>query len=36
MELNTHGIIFMSIAWGAVSFLTFYCFYKVFKTEKKN
>lgn len=35
MELNTSGIIFMAIAWGAVTILTIYCFYKVFTSENK-
>ncbi len=26
--------LFMGITWGAVIFLTIYCFYKVFKSEK--
>jgi hypothetical protein len=34
--LTTEGIIFMSLAWGAILLLTIYCFYKVIKSEKEK
>ena len=36
MGLNSGGIIFLIIAWGAITVLTVYCFYKVFKSERKK
>ncbi|MCS7230005.1 MAG: hypothetical protein RMJ81_09060 [Candidatus Kryptonium sp.] len=35
MKLTVEGIIFMTIAWGIVATLTFYCFTKVLKTKIK-
>ncbi len=36
MGLNTGGIIFLTIAWGAIITLTVFCFYKVIKSERKK
>ncbi len=36
MGLTTGGIIFLSIAWGAITILTVFCFYKVIKSERKK
>jgi hypothetical protein len=36
MGLNTGGIIFMSIAGTSIISLVIFCFYKVFKSERKN
>lgn len=36
MGLTTGGIIFLTLAWGSVTSLTIYCFYKVMKSEKKQ
>ena len=36
MGLNTGGIIFMTIAWASIISLVVFCFYKVFKSERKN
>ncbi len=36
MELNTSGIIFISVAWGLILLLMTYCFIKVFKSEKSK
>lgn len=35
MGLTTGGLIFLILAWGSVTLLTVYCFYKVLKSEKK-
>ncbi len=34
--MDTSGIIFLSLAWGIIIVLTVFCFYKVFKSEKKG
>lgn len=36
MGLNTSGIIFIALAWTVIFSLITFCFYKVFKTQKKN
>lgn len=36
MELKTSGIVFISVAWGIILLLVSYCFYNVFKSEKKK
>lgn len=36
MELKTSGIIFISFTWSIILSLIIFCFYKVFKTEKKK
>ncbi len=36
MGLTASGIVFITIAWGAIIILTIYCFYKVFKSERKK
>jgi hypothetical protein len=36
MGLKTGGIIFLVLAWGVIITLTVFCFYKVFKSEKKE
>ncbi len=36
MEINTGGIIFLSIAWGIIIILTVFCFSKVISSEKKQ
>ncbi len=35
MGLKVSGIIFLVLAWGIIITLTVYCFFKVFKSEKK-
>jgi hypothetical protein len=35
MGLTTGGIIFLTCAWGGMIGLTIFCFYKVFKSERK-
>jgi hypothetical protein len=34
--LTTEGIIFMSLAWGAIISLAIFCFSKVIRSEKKK
>ncbi len=36
MGLTTGGIIFLTVAWSSVITLMFYCFIKVFKSERKD
>ncbi len=36
MGLTTNGIIFLVLAWTVILSLTTFCFYKVFKGEKKD
>jgi len=36
MGLTTSGIIFLFLAWGIIISLITFCYYKVFKTEKKK
>ena len=36
MGLTTSGVIFLSLAWGAIITLFIYCFYKVIISEKVN
>ncbi len=36
MGLTTGGILFITLAWGIIIILTSYCFFRVFKSEKKN
>ncbi len=35
MKLTMEGIIFMTLAWGIVASLTFYCFSKVLRTRTR-
>ncbi len=35
MGLHTSGIVFLVLAWGVIITLTTFCFFKVFKSEKK-
>ncbi len=36
MGLKPGGIIFLVLAWGVIITLTTFCFYKVFRTGKKQ
>ena len=35
MGLQPAGIVFMALAWGVIIILTVFCFYRVFRSEKK-
>ena len=35
MGLKPSGIVFMALAWSVIITLTIFCFYKVFRSEKK-
>ncbi len=35
MGLQPGGIVFMALAWGVIITLTIFCFYRVFRSEKK-
>lgn len=36
MEINASGIVFLTVAWGIIIILTFFCFKKVISSEKQN
>ncbi len=36
MGITTNGIVFISVAWGCILTLAIYCFFRVFRSERKK